>query len=108
MDALKLKECLLSQLSDGERQKLLIARALAQETPLMLLDEPTAFLDLPRQIELIVTLRRMAHQEKMGILFSTHNLDLALRFADQLWLLDKNGAITKGYPEELVLNGAIS
>ena len=96
------------QLSDGERQKLLIARSLAQETPLILLDEPTAFLDLTRQIELMNTLRKLAHQEQMGILLSTHNLDLALRFADRIWLFEKNGTITDGYPEELALNGAIS
>ena len=108
VDALKLKNCQVSYLSDGERQKLLIARALAQETPLMLLDEPTAFLDLPRQIELMVTLRKLAHREQMGIILSTHNLDLAMRFADHIWLLDKNGTITKGYPEVLATNGTIS
>ena len=107
VDALELKNCQVSRLSDGERQKILIARALAQETPLMILDEPTAFLDLPRQIELMVTLRKLAHQEQMGMLLSTHNLDLALRFADHIWLLNENGTIIKGYPEELVINGAI-
>ena len=108
VDALKFKNCQISYLSDGERQKLLIARALAQETPLMLLDEPTAFLDLPRQIELMVTLRKLAHQEQMGIILSTHNLDLAMRFADYIWLLNKNGTMTTGYPEVLATNGTIS
>ena len=103
-----LENCQVAQLSDGERQKLLIARALAQETPLMLLDEPTAFLDLPRQIELMSTLRKMAHLEQMGILLSTHNLDLALRFADRIWLFDTDNTIIKGYPEELALSGTIS
>ena len=98
----------VAQLSDGERQKLLIARALAQETPLMLLDEPTAFLDLPRQIELMLTLRKLAGRERMGILLSTHNLDLALRFADRIWLLHEDGTILQGYPEELAINGEIS
>ncbi len=108
MDALKLKDCQVSHLSDGERQKLLIARALAQETPLMLLDEPTAFLDLPRQVELMITLRKLAHQKQMGIILSTHNLDLAIRFADYIWLLNKEGMITQGYPEVLAANGTIS
>ena len=108
VDALKFKNCQISYLSDGERQKLLIARALAQETPLILLDEPTVFLDLPRQIELMVTLRKLAHQEQMGIILSTHNLDLAMRFADYIWLLNKNGTMTTGYPEVLATNGTIS
>lgn len=108
MDALKLRNSPVAQLSDGERQKLLIARALAQETPLMLLDEPTAFLDLPRQTELMNTLRKLARREQIGILLSTHNLDLALRFADHIWLFDESETIIKGYPEELVLSGAIS
>lgn len=103
-----LEDCQFARLSDGERQKLLIARALAQETPFMLLDEPTAFLDLTRQIELMSTLRKLAHREQMGILLSTHNLDLALRFADHIWLLNKNGTIIKGYPEKLALGGEIS
>ena len=108
MDALELRNCQVSCLSDGERQKLMIARALAQDTPLMLLDEPTAFLDLPRQIELLATLRKLAHEEQMGILLSIHNLDLALRFADRIWLLKNDGTIAKGYPEELVIGGVIS
>ena len=96
------------ELSDGERQKISIARALAQETPLMLLDEPTAFLDMPRRIELIATLRNLAHQERMGILVSSHELDLALRFADYLWVFTDEGKLVKGHPEELVFNGEIA
>lgn len=108
VDASNLENRQVAQLSDGERQKLLIARALAQETPLMLLDEPTAFLDLPRQIELMLTLRKLAGRERMGILLSTHNLDLALRFAGRIWLLHEGGTIMQGYPEELAMNGEIS
>lgn len=96
------------ELSDGERQKISIARALAQETPLILLDEPTAFLDLPRRIELIATLRNLAHQERIGVLISSHELDLALRFADYLWVFTDEKKLVKGYPEELALNGQIA
>ena len=96
------------ELSDGERQKISIARALAQETPLILLDEPTAFLDFPRRIELMVALRNLAHQQRMGVIVSSHELDLALRFADYLWVFTDERKLVKGYPEELVLNGQIA
>jgi iron complex transport system ATP-binding protein len=96
----------LSELSDGERQKIMIARALAQEPALMLLDEPTAFLDLPRRAELMALLRRLARETQRAILLSTHDLDLALRSADRIWLLPRGGPLTVGAPEDLVLNGA--
>lgn len=96
------------ELSDGERQKISIARALAQETPLILLDEPTAFLDLPSRIEIIATLRNLAHQERIGVLMSSHELDLALRYADYLWVFTDEKKLVKGYPEELALNGQIA
>ncbi len=93
-------------LSDGERQKILIARALAQEPTLMILDEPTAFLDLPRRVECMSLLRDLAHRTKRTILLSTHDLDLALRYADRVWLLPYNGKLCIGMPEDLVLSGA--
>ncbi|MBC2607730.1 ABC transporter ATP-binding protein [Pelagicoccus albus] len=98
----------ISELSDGERQKIMIARALAQETNIMLLDEPTAFLDLPRRVELMRTLRDLARKERLCILLSTHDLDLALRSADRLWLLTGEGRLTTGMPEELALQGEIA
>ncbi|MDQ8187532.1 ABC transporter ATP-binding protein [Pelagicoccus sp. SDUM812002] len=98
----------VSELSDGERQKVVIARALTQETNLILLDEPTAFLDLPRRVELMRTLRDLARVEGLSILLSTHDLDLALRSADKLWLLDGAGKLTTGMPEELALDGCIA
>lgn len=94
------------ELSDGERQKVLIARALAQEPHLLLLDEPTAFLDLPRRVEVMSLLHRLARDTGRAILLSTHDLDLALRSADQLWLLPPGGPLRAGIPEELVLEGA--
>jgi iron complex transport system ATP-binding protein len=96
----------ITELSDGERQKIMIARALAQETPIMVLDEITAFLDLPRRVEVMRILRDLAHDAKKAILLSTHDLDLALRSADKIWLLPKGGAFQSGTPSELINNGA--
>ncbi|MCG8455065.1 MAG: ABC transporter ATP-binding protein [Holophagales bacterium] len=96
----------LGELSDGERQKLSVARALAQESEILILDEVTAFLDLPRRLEIVRLLRRLAHEEHKAVLLSTHDLDLALRSADLLWLLDSDGRLRTGLPEELVLDGA--
>ena len=96
----------LSELSDGERQKIMVARALAQEPEVMILDEVTAFLDLPRRGEIMNLLRKLAHTTKKAILLSTHDMDLALRNADCLWLLPKGGKLQVGAPEDLVLNGA--
>ena len=95
----------ISELSDGERQKVMIARALAQEPQLMVLDEPTAFLDVPRRVEIIGLLRELAHTTQRAILLSTHDLDLALRSADRIWLLPTDGELQVGIPEDLVLNG---
>jgi iron complex transport system ATP-binding protein len=95
----------MSTLSDGESQKVMLARALAQDTPLMMLDEPTAHLDLPSRIQLMQLLHRLAGQTGKGILVSTHELDLALQVADEVWLLQKGGRLDKGIPEQLVLDG---
>lgn len=93
------------RLSDGERQKVMIARALAQDTSMILLDEPTAHLDLPNRVEIIRLLRSLAHDTRKGILLSTHELDLALKAADTLWLISNEGVVISGTPEDLVLNG---
>ncbi len=97
----------VSELSDGERQKVMIARALAQEPKMMLLDEPTAYLDLPRRVEMMQILRRLAHDDGRTILLSTHDLDLALRNADVIWLM-VDARIRIGAPEDLVLSGAFA
>lgn len=75
-------------LSDGECQRVMIARALAQDTPAILLDEPTSFLDLPNRYELCTLLRRLAHEESKCVIFSTHELDIALSLADSIALVD--------------------
>jgi iron complex transport system ATP-binding protein len=98
----------VNELSDGERQKVMIARALAQEPVVLLLDEPTAFLDLPRRVEIMAMLRELTRATGCAVLLSTHDLDLALRSADRLWLLETGGIIHTGVPEELVLNGAFA
>ncbi len=78
----------MDRISDGECQRVMIARALAQDTPVIVLDEPTSFLDLPGRRELVSLLRRLAHEERKCILFSTHELDLVLSFADRVMLID--------------------
>jgi len=98
----------VGELSDGERQKILLARALAQDTPLVLLDEPTAHLDLPNRVSLMRLLHRLARQTGKAILLSTHELDLALQAADQVWLLSVDGALRTGTPEDLVLSGTFA
>lgn len=78
----------MDRMSDGECQRIMIARALAQTTPIMLLDEPTSFLDLPNRYELCGLLAKLAHEQGKCILFSTHELDIALRLSDYIALID--------------------
>lgn len=97
----------LCTLSDGERQRIFIAKALAQNTPLILLDEPTAFLDFATKVHTLRLLAHLAHTERKTILLSTHDVELALHTADNLWLLNAEG-ITEGTPQALAENGAIA
>ncbi len=96
----------IHELSDGQVQMVMIARAVVQNTPVILLDEPTAHLDLNNRLEIMNVLRRLAHQSKKAILVSTHELDLALQTADVIWLAGHDKKIISGIPEDLVLNGA--
>ena len=102
-----LKDRPVNELSDGEKQKVMIARALAQEPHVIVLDEPTAFLDLPRRVETMGLLKSLARQTKRAILLSTHDLDLALRSADSIWLMSPENGLKVGAPEDLVLSGAL-
>ena len=95
----------LFELSDGERQKTMIARALAQDTPLILLDEPTAHLDVTNRVAIIKLLRSLAVETGKSIVFSTHDLDMALQASDRVWLLDMDKHLYCGSPEDLVLDG---
>ncbi len=96
----------LRSLSDGEQQRVFIAKALAQQTPVILLDEPTAFLDFPTKAATLRLLSRLAHDEGKTLLFSTHDVELALHFADRLWLLQSDG-IVEGSPQGLASEGYI-
>ena len=94
-------------LSDGEWQKVMIAKTLAQETPLIYLDEPTAFLDFPSKVEIMHLLLDLTRRRNKTIFLSTHDVELALQIADTLWLMDKKNGMTIGTPDELRLDGSI-
>ncbi len=96
---------MVSTLSDGERQKVMIAKALAQETPVIFLDEPTAFLDYPSKVEIMQLLLSLAHGEGKTVFLSTHDLELSLQIADRIWLVDKSKGVVTGTPEDLSLAG---
>ena len=95
-------------LSDGERQKVMIAKALAQETPVILLDEPTAFLDFPSKVEMLLLLRRLAREMQKTVFLSTHDIELALQTADRLWLMGQdNNSLVIGTPSQLAADGSL-
>jgi iron complex transport system ATP-binding protein len=96
------------ELSDGERQKALIARAVAQDCPVLVLDEPTAFLDAGARVEVFHLARKLARSEGKAVILSTHDVEHALRYADELWLLDRERRFSTGSPESLVLSGSMS
>lgn len=96
-----------AELSDGERQKVMIAKALVQECPLILLDEPTAFLDVVSRIEIMHLLHRLAQEEDKAILLSTHDIEQALVLADRLWLLTDTDGLRCGTTEDLILSHAM-
>lgn len=98
---------MIQTLSDGERQKVMIAKALAQQTPIILLDEPTAFLDFPSKVDVMQLLRRLAREQDKTILLSTHDLELALQLSDELWMLDAERGLSVGTPRALASQGVI-
>ncbi len=124
-----LQDRLIQTLSDGERQKTMIAKALAQQTPVIYLDEPTAFLDYPSKVEMLTLLRHLARETGKTIFLSTHDMELALQIADELWLMTagspssdtaespsnnglcqnpKETTLIIGTPRELASNGSLS
>lgn len=84
----------ISTLSDGERQKVMIAKALAQQTPLIFLDEPTAFLDYPSKVDTMHMLQRLCHEQGKTVLLSTHDLDVSLALCDDIWLMQDHKLLT--------------
>lgn len=96
-----------SELSDGQRQRVLTARALAQEPSLLVLDEPTSFLDVPSRVELVDMLGRLAAEHDLAVIMSTHELELALGVCDHIWLLDSSGGLRSGAPAGLAADGSI-
>ncbi len=96
------------QLSDGEKQKILIARALVQDTPFIFLDEPIAFVDSPGRIEIMEMLTNIAHDRHKGILMTTHDIETALEYADILWLMHRYKPLETGIPEDLAMRGKIN
>ncbi len=103
----ELKNKSINQISDGEKQKATIARSLAQKTPIIILDEPTSFLDITSKFDLLSLLKTLAKEEQKSIILTTHDLELALKLADAVWLIhDKN--LQSGSPEQMVQSGLIN
>lgn len=104
----KLIHRMVHTLSDGERQKVMITKALVQDTPIILLDEPTAFLDFPSKVEIMQLLHQLSRKTNKTIFLSTHDLELALQIADKIWLMGQQKGLEIGTPEDLSLNGSLS
>lgn len=94
-------------LSDGERQKAMIAKSLAQQTPIIILDEPTAFLDFPSKVEIMQLLHKLTRQAGKTVFLSTHDMELALQIADKVWIMEKKKGCAIGTAEELAQNGVL-
>ena len=97
----------MASLSDGERQKAMIARALAQQTPVIILDEPTAFLDVASRIETMRLLQSLAHDRGKAVLLSSHDISQSLMLADELWLITTDRQVLTGTPHDLIADGAM-
>ena len=100
-------DALLGTLSDGERQKAMIARALAQDTPIILLDEPLSFLDPTGRLEIMDMLCRITREKQKAILLTCHDVALSLRMASRLWLFNRKGQVLDMSPKEAVDSGAM-
>ena len=114
-----LKNRMIETLSDGERQKVMIAKTLAQQTPIIYLDEPTAFLDYPSKVDMLLLLSRISREAQKTVFLSTHDLELALQVADEIWLMtrphtgiteitERGAKLLIGTPHELAQSGALS
>lgn len=94
-------------LSDGEKQKVMIAKALVQDTSIIFMDEPAAFLDYPSKIELMALMLMLTRDKGKTILFSSHDLDLLMRYSDTMWVVAHNRPLVSGTPKNLMNNGVI-
>jgi iron complex transport system ATP-binding protein len=101
------EESFVNEISDGERQKIMIARTLAQNTDIIILDEPTAFLDLQNKYQLVNTLYHLVKKEKKLIIFSTHDINIALKLCDKIWFVNNRNILSES-PEDLILNNRFS
>ena len=108
VDATSLSNRYFYSLSDGEKQKIMLARAIAQDTPLIFLDEPTAFIDSPGKVQIMNLLKKLVMDHNKSILLTTHDTELALNNASKLWLLGTGNLFIEGNPDELVENGKIN
>ena len=106
-DTFKLRERTIETLSDGERQRVMIAKSIAQQTPYILLDEATAFLDFPGKAEIMILLAKLAREQNLAILQSTHDLNMALAISDSIWLIDKKLGFHNGTPRQLADAGLL-
>jgi len=95
------------EISDGEKQKVQIARALAQQSKILILDEPTVYLDLAGRVEIVGLLKNLSWKNKITVLMSTHELDLAFKISDEVWMMNHEGSIISGVPEDLILQGTV-
>lgn len=95
-------------LSDGEKQKVMIAKTIAQNTPIIFMDEPTAFIDYPSKIELFSLMQKLAEERKKTIIFSSHDLELLLRYTDDIWMISKNKELISGKKDLLLERGIIN
>jgi len=103
-----LKDRTFAQLSDGEKQRILIARAISQNTSLIMLDEPAAFIDSPGKIGIMEMLKELTIIENKAILMTTHDIESALRYADEVWILGSTGEFETGKPEKVINSGLIN
>lgn len=98
----------LLEMSDGERQKVVLAKVLAQHTPVILLDEPTSFLDYPSKVMIMQLLADLAHQQQLSVLYSTHDLELAFQMSDCFWVLGEEGRWMTGTLHEIETSGILA
>ena len=101
------KATMFETLSDGQKQKVMIAKALAQNPKILLMDEPTSFLDIQSKIEILAILKEVVKKKKISVLFSTHDWELVLEIANRVWIIDNAGKLFYGLPEDLILSGNV-